>query len=675
MDFLKPQMGSSSRFGPRAARTLALLLLACVVIGLLLAPAWGWDRAGGGGGYSGGSYTSGGGDGGGGDGMGDLLFLLIWLCVEHPVIGIPLLIVVVIFMIVSGQKGRQAARGQVIHRGSLALTEQRRMAAVDRLRADDPTFDDARFCDRVAQAFHKIQAAWSAQDLTSVRAFISDGIYERFSLQGIEQREFGYRPRVENVVVRKMLLAQVSQDPFFDLVTVRIEASCVAYRVSLADGRYVSGSRTPEVFAEYWSFLRRRGVRTQETPGLIEGNCPNCGADIALNQHARCKSCDSLLRSGQFDWVLSEITQECEWVEAPPERIPGVERYRAERDPGFNVQHLEDLASVVFWRKAKADREGNVDALRKVAVPEFLAEYERALTAGEAGRAYWGDCAVGSVETRGVLAASPADNQPLDRVLVELRWSGSRFERLPNGPPQRTELKSAFHHLYVFVRRPGVKTDVSQSVSSSHCPLCGAPEMDLTTNACGFCGEVLNDGAHDWNLAQVLLSAGSDARELIHQAYQRGQGANAEPITAEAVGPAHAAAAADHSPHGTALLEWAITMALADHELDRRERAMIERVARYRHVPPPRVEALIETARRGELLAPEPASDEQARQWLTAMADISLADGSLHAAEMRLLTQVGERLNMSVYDVKSLIKQRQTELYRAARARLKHNGR
>lgn len=673
MDLLKPLIGRSAGLGPRAARTLALLLLACVVIGLLLAPAWGWDRAGGGGGYSGGSYTSGGG-GGGEDGMGDLLFLLIWLCFEHPVIGIPLLIAFVIFLIVSGQKGRQAARGQVIHRGSLALTEQRRMAAVARLRSDDPDFDDLRFCDRVAQAFHKIQAAWSQQDLTSVRAFISDGIYERFSLQGIEQRQFGYRPRVENVVIRKMLLAQVSQDPFFDLVTVRIEASCVAYRVSLADGSYVSGLRVPDVFAEYWAFLRRRGVRTQDTPGLIEGHCPNCGADIALNQHARCKACDSLLRSGQFDWVLSEITQECEWVEAPPERIPGVERYRSERDPGFNVQHLEDLASVVFWRKAMADREGRVDALRKVAVPEFLAEYERVLTAGEAGRAYWGDCAVGSVETRGVLAASPADNQPLDRVLVELRWSGSRFERTANGPPRRTDLKAAFHHLYVFVRRPGVKTDVGQSVSSSHCPLCGAPEMDLTTNACEFCGEVLNDGAHDWNLGQVLLSADSDARELIHLAYQQDLGANGQPITAQAIGPPPVAAE-NHSPHGTALLEWAITMALADHELDRRERAMIERVARYRHVPAAQVEALIETARRGELVAPEPASDEQARQWLTAMADISLADGSLHAAEMQMLTQVGERLNMSVYDVKSLIKQRQTELYRAARARLKHNGR
>jgi len=47
----------------------------------------------------------------------------------------------------------------------------------------DPQFDEQQFLARVSQAFLKIQDAWSRQDLSAVRPFISDGIRERFSFQ------------------------------------------------------------------------------------------------------------------------------------------------------------------------------------------------------------------------------------------------------------------------------------------------------------------------------------------------------------------------------------------------------------------------------------------------------------------------------------------------------------
>ncbi len=644
---------------------LLILLVVCTFVCLL--PLDVFARAGGGGGYSGGGgggggFSGGGGGSGGGDGGGELIVFVIWLCTEHPIIGIPLVIGAIALFCYLGHRSNEGRRDGVIRRGGMVMGELKRRQTVDSLREDDPAFDEQQFYNRLSQAFAQIQDAWSQQDLASVRAFVSDGIYERFSLQFMEQRDFGYRPRVSDVVIHQMLLAQVNSDEFFHQATVRIKASCVAYRVSLDTGKYVSGNRNKETFVEYWTYLRRRGVQTKDGPGLIEGNCPNCGTEIALNQSAKCQSCDSLLRSGQYDWVMSEITQECEWYGGTSDEVPGVARYRSEADPGFNVQHLEDRASVVFWRKVMADRLGQIAPLAKMASPEFCEQYESQFNRGGSERNYMGDCAVGSVDARGAFRGNERDT-----ALVEIRWSGTQFIARPQGPPKRSGQSRAAKHLFVFARNTGVQTDVGHSICSSHCPGCGAPESTITSHACEFCGEVLNDGTHDWVLVDFLTMYNPAAQELLQQA----RSYTAASAAAPAIPMAEAVPDDQQEPHGTDLLAWAVKTALADNQLDARERAMLEQVARHRHVPAHELEMLIEAAGQGQLDAPEPADPDQARDWLSAMADISLSDGVVRRDEYKLLCQAGSQLGMSSYDVKQLLRERRTHLYRSARDRLR----
>lgn len=73
--------------------SLLLVLMAMVLLAAVAANA----RVGGGSSYSGGGSSSGGGSGGDGDGSLDLLFrFLFWLTIEHPAIGIPVDILLVV---------------------------------------------------------------------------------------------------------------------------------------------------------------------------------------------------------------------------------------------------------------------------------------------------------------------------------------------------------------------------------------------------------------------------------------------------------------------------------------------------------------------------------------------------------------------------------------------------
>ncbi|HEX8914670.1 MAG TPA: Tim44-like domain-containing protein, partial [Humisphaera sp.] len=477
----------------RIVRRLALPLMAVGFLVVLLAvPTELLARAGGGEGYSGG-HSSGGGSGGGGGGDGGailyLVFELLKLCFYHPAVGIPIVLVVAGFFVYAYYKGQDSYQASVIRRATADRDVRRQPAIAAEIRAQDPAFDPDAFLARVRDAFLKIQQAWAGQDLSAVRPFISDAVHERFGLQFDEQKAMGIRNRMDRVTVQRATLAGARSDELFDELDVRIQASAVDQKVRLADGGVVSGSPLPQPFVEVWSFLRRRGaVSHPEKPGLMEGCCPNCGAAVAMNQNANCQYCGALLRSGQYDWVLVEITQEYEWQPRERAGAPGVDAVRA-RDPEFNPQELEDRASVVFWRRTAADRLNSAKPIRKVTTDAFAEAYEQR-TARAAGqpRSYHGECAVGAVNLLGVVPAGggggavPDDGQ--DRALVEVRWSGWRFTAFPDGRPTvRGEQSSVVHALFVLARRADAKSNPDQSVASAHCPSCGAPEAGGTNGA------------------------------------------------------------------------------------------------------------------------------------------------------------------------------------------------
>ena len=137
-----------------------------------------------------------------------------------------------------------------------------------------------------------------------------------------------------------MNIVAYESDRFFDTIHVRVVASCVDYTVDLESGKKVSGSKQSESFTEYWSFLRRPGVKTLEKPGAVEGFCPNCGAQLQVSDRTECVSCNAMINSGEYDWVLSEITQASEWAFSPRRSIPGLPEM-CDKDPAFNVQHIE----------------------------------------------------------------------------------------------------------------------------------------------------------------------------------------------------------------------------------------------------------------------------------------------------------------------------------------------
>ena len=319
---------------------------------------------------------------------------------------------------------------------------------------------------------------------------------------------------MENITIHDIDLLELQSDGLFDELSVRIEASAVDYCVSLRDGKTRQRLNFARAVCGGLDLPAPPGsaVTQPGKAGLIEGNCPNCGAAVELNQAANCTHCKALLRSGQYDWVLSEITQEIEWDGERHDDLPGVDEMKS-RDPEFNAVELEDRASVIYWRKATADRLGRIDPLRKSASAEFCEAYAPLLRPGPDGRRQsYANCAVGSVRLLGVIP----DVAKGDRAIVEVRWSGNRAMLGPDKPP------GAYRRTITWPIRS------SCSIARGRCTPTRAREFRRPTAPAAarrnptmppsrlrLLRAVLNDGSLGWILVDIANREDSRGRRLL----------------------------------------------------------------------------------------------------------------------------------------------------------------
>jgi hypothetical protein len=181
-------------------------------------------------------------------------------------------------------------------------------AQLETLQREDPSFTWPAFIARVERTFAAFHASWSAQDLSGVRPYLTDNLYElqRYWVSAYQQQRL--RNVTEGARIVTVHLARVTRDRWFHAITVRVYASCLDYTTD-ANGAIVGGNRQkPRDYSEYWTFVR--GVGTKGTP-RSDGACPSCGAPLTgVNMAGKCGACGAKVTAGEFDWVLSRIEQD-----------------------------------------------------------------------------------------------------------------------------------------------------------------------------------------------------------------------------------------------------------------------------------------------------------------------------------------------------------------------------
>ncbi len=547
-----------------------------------------------------------------------------------------------------------------------------RMKAVslDALKARDPNFNERVFSERAKKAFAIIQQAWSARDLAKAEAFLSDGIYEQFNIQLSELREAGLIDHMEGLNVRNAYAVGFQTDKNFDVIHLRIDASAVNYRKDEKTGKLVEGSRSPEPFSEVWSFMRKPGAKTGNKGGLLEGQCPNCGNPIKIGRLSKCDVCNALLRSGEYDWVLVSITQACEWGVRPQPQVPGMDEL-VSADPGFNMQHLKERASVIFWRKIETERTGKIDFLRKVALDEFSANEGNWLKADKSGaRRFYTSCAVGIINLLGI-----ETGEDKDRAMVEIVWSGipstqiaGKIQPSSGGPINQK-------NVFILVRKHGAQTKLESALASAHCPSCGAPEQTGTENECQYCGAVMNDGKIEWVLEAVCDRTDDRVAGMLIRAKNTRKESPAPVGAIPSSAPAKASSTDIETViSGVELMRYTIAMMMADGNIDAKELEIIKNLAQRADLNSSKLQPIVDELKRAPdavQYAIEMSLSEPDQGLLRQLARIAMADGNVSPKESEMLKKIGIKIGLAAYDIDQLIKQERKLMFQEAQELLR----
>ena len=625
-------MNVRKRFSPFAVFVLILLI---TTAGIALA------RAGGGQSYGG---SRSGGSSSGGDGLGILIYFLIRLCIEQPCIGIPLVIVVIVVAIIIKKKNLKKQYSTIQQAGNRNLNQAQdavaTQTALAKIKQRDPQFTAAALINKSTSAFIEIQQAWSDQDLSKVRRFISDGVNERFSLQIEMQKKQGIRNKMEDVQVLGTEITSIESDSHFDSIHLKITAKAKDSDVSIATGKKIRNNFSG-TFVEYWSFLRKPGVQTLAGKGLVEGVCPNCGAHLELSDSGRCLYCDAVITSGEYDWVLSEITQSIEWSTATnPSAVPGYTQM-LDVDPGFNLQTIEDTASVIFWRYIKSYFENSAEPVKKLATEKYSTSLAGSLETVKDGQShlYFADAAVGAVEVQSI-----SQGEDFDRVQVLVKWSAANSWIDHTGKAKGGGPKTIRPQIFTLLRKHGVKTLASTQLNSAHCPGCGAPFTGGDSGACEYCERPLNDGSGAWVLDSI------------------------EAFTTARINAAGVSPIAGTSTVSVDILLMAMASAMyADGVLDDKEMDMLSSFATHRGISSEHLSAIIATVTEPNAQLPRPANTAEAMEILKAMIRMSLADGRIDDSEKALLENYATSAGLSKNVVSSTIARQRRSLYKEAK--------
>ena len=127
--------------------------------------------------------------------------------------------------------------------------------ALDAMRAQDRTFDPARFLAGADQAFRMIVAAFAAGDRVALRSLLSDDTYSAFE-QAIGAREKAGEKQVSEI--RSMHALSIDHAELkgrVGSVTVKIVSDQVSYTTD-KDGRLLTGADAVTEITDLWTFER-----------------------------------------------------------------------------------------------------------------------------------------------------------------------------------------------------------------------------------------------------------------------------------------------------------------------------------------------------------------------------------------------------------------------------------
>ncbi len=564
-------------------------------------------------------YARAGGGGGGGGGGGDdgIVGLLIYLFLAIP---FPWNIIIIAIVVVLYFIAKKKAKQQSILNKLPTGKPTQKVKGYEQFILNNPTFDEFKFKEKVQTAFIQIQDAWQQQNLGKVRKFISDGVYQRFNTQFKMMKLLKQKNTIDKLTVKNIYIDKIETDGKIDIIHTAVHASIVDRFVSEAYPQLNSGGS--EEFVEYWSFIKKRGV--QEANMFNSQNCPKCGAQLSQNAGdvSKCEYCGAITNLGDYDWVLSEITQADDYVSANPKlmkegNLAGKIREMFATTDDFAIQQIEDKVSNGYLQIQTARVAKDPTLLRRFVTNELYDTLSKEIPNENFiyNRLFLNDVTlVGAKQENGKNVLMVAVKSSYQRVVPQ----DKTINLIDYAVISKTEI--------VFVTRDINFGTSKGSLYAHSCPSCGGEVKDTIDIKCQYCGSELNSTKNEWIISQVM-----DTYE--YQSYFSDN-------SSDFVGSVNPNKIDGLYEVRDFALNNLLIMIAADGVFDAEEKALAERIAKRWGYNLDKIQPMFEMAKSGQLVIRMPDNQKHRKKIYHLMEKAAKVDGTVSIEEQQLLDSI-----------------------------------
>jgi len=348
--------------------------------------------------------------------------------------------------------------------------------------------------EKAGTSFMELQQAWQQQDLSKVRKWMSDGVYQRFTAQFAMMKKLTQYNRLSNIRIHNIAVASINTDGAYQTADVAISFSMDDEFISQ---QYPSLNESYEgdTDTEYWTFIKRTDSKPSGADLYHTDNCPNCGAPLEdkLGEVSRCLSCKTLTNNAAYDWVLSEITQMEDYGGKNPLLNDANLHELVKNDPLFSIQRMEDIASNVFMQIMEVFTGDNNKKLLRFAeasLAEKLIEQKASAGSFVFDRLYLNDVTLSQY------------NQANEKLNLMFTLSAT-YQRVQLGSRLTALDQEMDVHRFKLVLSKdlaALNKPQKEIAFSYECASCGAPYDDTTNDTCSYCDALVVDTAKNWVL-------------------------------------------------------------------------------------------------------------------------------------------------------------------------------
>lgn len=167
----------------------------------------------------------------------------------------------------------------------------------------DKNFDEAMFLSKVDHIFIMVLNAIMDRDMSSVKHYLSNNIYERYNAlvqMYLEDKKIRLFDEM-NVKSTSIKGYNILED------SIQIEVSLISrfmdYFVD-ENGEYLSGVNTHRIEKEYKIVLTKK----KDAEELKEARrCPSCGNTLDINNTGVCPYCNNTIDMSDYDYIVTTM--------------------------------------------------------------------------------------------------------------------------------------------------------------------------------------------------------------------------------------------------------------------------------------------------------------------------------------------------------------------------------